>query len=849
MSWVLDPATHVVGVQWGGFKFSISASSLLQWRSPEQTRPQIGAPTVSGQFIGSINLLGGAIAIPHPEDPRIILASSEGAAREESSEEGTDEICVARRYQLFYYFWTGNPGDYAPTVYFRDEFAVFDTPEAAQAWADGFVEDWNWILRFGAWPLECVQTEQRPWQAFTASGGVRYVMAPSPGHPAKDRGMSVTPSTTNPDGFIVHLFNGDWRDGKDYVKERLGRGKWEPSPPIGEGAIERMDRAHTAGRGRRVVATYDYTDENGELLFQTVRFDPKDFRQRRPDPARPGSWIGNLDGVRRVPYRLPDLLAAAHDTVLVVEGEKDADRLTEAGFVATSSPCGAKSWKPELNQWFDGRVVHIIADNDQPGREHAQQVAENLHGIAREVRVVELGLPEKGGDVSDWLDAGNDPAALLEICTAAPLWEPGAVSQPQPTPPPAPWPTMAPEAYHGLLGEIVNTLRPHSESDPVAILIQALVCAGNVIGRTGHYVVEGDRHHANLFAVLVGDSSKGRKGTALGRVKSIVKHADDQWTSDRIKGGLSSGEGFINEVRDEVKKYDPKSGEWQVTEPGIADKRMLIVEPEFASALAVADRHGNTLSPLIRKAWDGDKLASMTRSSPLTATGAHISIIGHITADEARARVNRTEMANGFCNRFLFCMVRRSQNLPFGGSLSDKELLRLGEMFKEAVDKAGEIGRVTIATSARGIWAKAYDALSEGQPGLLGAITARSEAQTIRLAMLYALLDGSSEIEEPHLRAGLAIWEYCEASAVHIFGNALGDPVADEILTALRQAGAAGMARNAIRDMFGRHKSSDRIGAALDMLARRGMARMAKQPTGGGRPTEMWFATDGEARR
>jgi hypothetical protein len=104
MSWVLDPATHVVGVQWAGFKFSISASSLLQWRSPEQTRPQIGAPTVSGQFIGSINLLGGAFELPHPEDPRIILASSEGMAREESSEEGTDQVCVARRYQLFYYF-------------------------------------------------------------------------------------------------------------------------------------------------------------------------------------------------------------------------------------------------------------------------------------------------------------------------------------------------------------------------------------------------------------------------------------------------------------------------------------------------------------------------------------------------------------------------------------------------------------------------------------------------------------------------------------------------------------------------------------------------------------------------
>jgi hypothetical protein len=133
MSWVLDPITQVVGVQWGGFKFSISASSLLQWRSPEQSRPQIGAPTVSSQFIGSIKLLGGAFSLPHPENPRIVLASSEAVAREVSSEDGTDQICVARRYQLLYYFWTGNPGDYAPTIHFRDDFAVFDTPEDAQA--------------------------------------------------------------------------------------------------------------------------------------------------------------------------------------------------------------------------------------------------------------------------------------------------------------------------------------------------------------------------------------------------------------------------------------------------------------------------------------------------------------------------------------------------------------------------------------------------------------------------------------------------------------------------------------------------------------------------------------------
>jgi hypothetical protein len=121
--------------------------------------------------------------------------------------------------------------------------------------------------------------------------------------------------------------------------------------------------------------------------------------------------------------------------------------------------------------------------------------------------------------------------------------------------------------------------------------------------------------------------------------------------------------------------------------------------------------------------------------------------------------------------------------------------------------------------------------------------TARGEAQTVRLALIYALLDQSAYIVVPHLRAALACWEHCESSAAYIFGDMLGDPVADEILLALRQAGSAGMTRTAIRDLFGRHRSGDRIGAALALLTTRGWARMTMQATPG-RPSETWFATE-----
>jgi hypothetical protein len=409
-----------------------------------------------------------------------------------------------------------------------------------------------------------------------------------------------------------------------------------------------------------------------------------------------------------------------------------------------------------------------------------------------------------------------------------------------------PWPTLDNAALHGLAGEVVRTIEPHSEADPVALLVQFLAMAGNIMGRSGYYQVEADRHYSNLFAVLVGDSAKGRKGTSLSRVREITSIVDQTWSDDRLKGGLSSGEGLINEVRDPVRKWDAEAGEFKIVDPGVLDKRLMVIEPEFAGALATAERHGNTLSPLIRRSWDGDTLATMTRASPLKATGAHISIVGHITTDELRARMSRTDLANGFANRFLFALIRRSKELPFGGNLSDSEILMLGEQLRAAVDNAKVLGRLYMAEGARAKWASVYSVLSAGQPGLLGAVTARAEAQVMRLALVYSLLDGCSGIDRPHIDAALALWEYCESSAAYVFGDMLGDPVADEIARALTMAGPDGMSRTAIRDVFGRHRSGERIGAALALLTTKGKVRQEMRHTGG-RPVEVWVSQQ-EAR-
>jgi hypothetical protein len=422
---------------------------------------------------------------------------------------------------------------------------------------------------------------------------------------------------------------------------------------------------------------------------------------------------------------------------------------------------------------------------------------------------------------------------------------------PLPTDPPWPGP-LAPEAFHGLAGEIVRVLEPASEADPAALLFQLLVAFGNVIGRNGHFVVEADQHFCNEFVVLVGRTAKGRKGTSFGQINRLLDFADQQWVSDRVQTGLSSGEGLIWAVRDPivtrqaVKEKGRVTGHQEVeTDPGIADKRLLVVEPEFASVLKQTERQGNVLSAVVRQAWETGNLRTMTKNNPARATGAHISLIGHCTCEELRRYLSVTEMANGFGNRFLWACVQRSKVLPEGGLPDANALAALKQRLANTITFARRARVVERDEKARGIWHEVYGQLSEGKTGLAGALLARAEAHVMRLAMIYALMDQSAVIKKPHLLAALALWVYVENSVHHVFGDSLGDPVADDLLRLLR-ASPAGLTRNDLMNYFGRHLSSGRIGQALGLLLQQGLVRCEQQQTGG-RPAEKWFATSGQS--
>jgi RecA-family ATPase len=254
--------------------------------------------------------------------------------------------------------------------------------------------------------------------------------------------------------LAVDLKKGTWYDHElgegggaiDLIRRQINGG--DVSQWLKEHGFENRTNGST-GRLGKIVATYDYPDEVGQLLFQVVRFDPKDFRQRRPDKSKPDGWSWSVKGVRQVPYRLPDLLEHIDRVVFIVEGEKDCDRLWSLGIPSTTNAGGAGKWRPDLTEFFRGADVVIIPDFDPPkrhpktnevmlhpdgrpvlpGQDHAQDVALALNGVAQHVRVLELWrhwkqMPRKG-DVSDWFQAGYGINELYTLVEQTPEWIPG----------------------------------------------------------------------------------------------------------------------------------------------------------------------------------------------------------------------------------------------------------------------------------------------------------------------------------------------------------------------------------------------------------------------------------------
>jgi hypothetical protein len=404
------------------------------------------------------------------------------------------------------------------------------------------------------------------------------------------------------------------------------------------------------------------------------------------------------------------------------------------------------------------------------------------------------------------------------------------------------WPVLAPEALSGLAGGVVRRLQPYTEADPAGLLAHLLVAMGNLIGPGPHTIAGADHHPGRLNVMLVGATGSGRKGSAWGPVRKVVERVDGTWAANRIKGGLSSGEGLIYHVRDARDEPQPIRGkrergqpikyETVVVDHGEPDKRLHVIETEFAAQLRRMGSETNTLSAVIRQAWDTGDLATLTKASPLKATGAHVSIVGHITPEELAAELRSTEAANGFANRFLFHLVKRSQLLPEGASIPDALISDLAADLGTVATFARSVGELRRDAEASEAWAAIYERLSgDGPGGLAGAVIARGAPQVLRLSVLYALLERAAVIRLPHLMSALAVWDHAEASARRVFGDVLGLPLADRIMALLRAKGP--MDTTDLHRALAGHVHAEALQAALDTLLGKGLIRRVTAQTGG----------------
>ena len=415
------------------------------------------------------------------------------------------------------------------------------------------------------------------------------------------------------------------------------------------------------------------------------------------------------------------------------------------------------------------------------------------------------------------------------------------------------WPKLDNSAMAGFAGRFVELATRKSEADPAAVLLTFLMRFGVEVGN-GPFLYVGDgKHYARSIAVVVGSSSKARKGTSSKPVSrlfsmGLMPDMEIYVPATVSPGPLSSGEGLIYAVRDKVEiwKTDKKTGEGEtvVVDPGVDDKRLFVLDEEFAGCLTAGKREGNTLTTIIRCLWDNGNLAPLTKNNRTQATGAHIGIVSHITLQELNKKLEDTEAFSGFANRILWVCARRQGLVPFPKPMDQTDLGLLQRELKKIVKECRSFGEMELSSDAESTWADVYAELSKDNNGLVGSCINRAESQTLRLAMVYALLDSSRTINVDHLRSALAVWKYCEDSARFIFAGREINPYAEKILDLLRTGDKS---TRDIYDAFSRNITKKAMEEALsELLSQKKIEIETTKQTGRGRPKTMFKCVDND---
>jgi hypothetical protein len=393
--------------------------------------------------------------------------------------------------------------------------------------------------------------------------------------------------------------------------------------------------------------------------------------------------------------------------------------------------------------------------------------------------------------------------------------------------PKQPGPAWDDSILYGDAGRLVRKAAQYNEAHPAGMLVDLVVSLGSIIGRGPYFNVGATKHYTNEFMARVGDSSKSRKGTGRDMIDQVLKLVDPDWFN-RVEGGFGSGEAIINSIRDDVveSKLNHRTGNFEnKIVPGIKDKRLCIREGELASIFVLAGKPESRADIVLRDGWDGKPLRNVVKgkgkdgfSNSAKCEEPHLSISADTTIHELRRKMPVGADENGFGNRFLYVYVYRVKDCPQNSPALDwsQEIVN----FQAVVKFARQVKYVSMSDQARKWWNNNYARFErEGPEGLAGKMTNRASAHIRRIAMLYALIDMSDTIELEHFKAAEKLWNYCEESAMFIFGGVTREQL--HILKWIEHRDTATF--NQVRDeLYHRNRLVGSIRADLDNLVKAG---------------------------
>ena len=384
-------------------------------------------------------------------------------------------------------------------------------------------------------------------------------------------------------------------------------------------------------------------------------------------------------------------------------------------------------------------------------------------------------------------------------------------------------------AFYGIAGEIVSIIAAGNEPCRESLLGHLMIAAGNMIGR-GAWMDQGGEQHLNEFGLFIGPSGIGRKGTAWHLIRTLMLEVDHAWATKRVRRALQSGEAIIHNIRDP----STKGGKRPYTDPGVADKRLVIMETEITRFLTVGKRRGNNLFDVTHDCWDSlDPLCCDSKTAAEEATHPHVSMIAHGTREAYLSELPESEKTNGSVNRSLILAVYRAQKKAKPARIlwrlyHSDIITRLGQVLSTFKIRR----EMDWSPEALLEWEAFYDNFdSKTRGGMISSILDRLPTHVVRVAMIYCALDNCCLISTAHLKAAIAFCDYYRRSAEWLFGEKTGNGRADRIYGALLRTKPGGMSRTEIAEVvFNKKIAAAELDELLGLLVKAELIYLHSEP-------------------